>query len=200
MEGDRDHKTPGNFVRLSITPSLSRLLDDPLRLKRINTRRPSTFSNEDYFIFSEAANSIDDLEGFAYLGSHVSDSGLTCIVNEDSFVQSPMSSHVGDAALSAVDDHPQLEKEDDDSMELDWLELVTATLDQPGEPLWDLESYPILKFCAPIPEEDSCIAVFGKPSKEDSSVYDQVILRAWCKAFSEEAKEEIFGTPSTADG
>lgn len=104
-----------------------------------------------------------------YLGSHASDSGLTCIVPADLYSKR------------------STESRDLENQELDYLELVTCTLERPGEIITDKDLFPMLQFCAPIPDEDSIIAVYGEPSPSDPSVYQSLVLRSWSNAFQSDS-------------
>lgn len=105
------------------------------------------------------------LREYEYLGSHHSDSGLVCLVKEGIYEES--------------------------EEELDWLELVAESLDNPRDGAVDVETFPMLQFCATIPEDDSAVAVYGKRSDDtgengNDRGFTSIVLRAWCKAFPEE--------------
>lgn len=107
------------------------------------------------------------LREYEYLGSHHSDSGLVCLVREGVY--------------------EGLEEE------LDWLELVADSLDNPREGAVDAEAFPMLQFCATIPEDDSAVAVYGRRTANGQegdgkeTGFASIVLRAWCKAFPEES-------------
>jgi hypothetical protein len=116
--------------------------------------RPSPESDEMLFVFGE----LHPLKNYKYLGSHHTDSGLTSIVKEGIYS----------------------EQED---LELDWLELVSRTLDSTRDGAIDVEEFPLLDFCGNVFEEESAVAVFGLPSGDG---YSSLVLRAWCKAFPDD--------------
>jgi hypothetical protein len=157
--GDATHKSPGNYVKLS----LDKAAYDSLRNTRL---QPSREGDEMLLVIGD----LHPLKEYEYVGSHHSDSGLACIIHQNSYSE-------------------------EGCEELDWVELVAATLDNSK---LDLDAFPLLDFCAPIPEDDSVLAIFGKKSDSHDSngvggdgdgCYSSVVMRAWCKAFPHEVDE-----------
>lgn len=153
--GDGTHRSPSSYIKLAIP----RRLYDSLRQAR-RPLLPSAETDEMLFVFGEQ----HPLESYQYLGSHHTDSGLTCIVKDDLYAN-------------------------EDEEELDWLEVVTRTMDSPNGGPMDASDFPSLEFLAPVPEEDSAIAVYGLRDNDNDNDNDDgykgLVLRAWCKAFPE---------------
>lgn len=144
MIGTSLYKTPFNYVSLTCT-------------NKIENSHKSLFINDDEQIILMPANAAAvkiEFSEYTYLGSHTSDSGLTCV----------------------IDSEKQIDEE------LDWLELVTTSLNE--QPI-DLEMFPMLEFCSTIPENDSSVAVYGRKVASETEMYDSIILRAWSRAFKE---------------
>jgi hypothetical protein len=96
------------------------------------------------------------LKEYEYIGSHHTDSGLTAVLRDNVY--------------------------SDEDVELDWLELVAKTLENPRDGAIDVDDFSPLDFCASAPEEESAVAVFGKRNPANEG-YESVVMRAWCKAF-----------------
>jgi hypothetical protein len=107
-----------------------------------------------------------DLTEYDYLGSHISDSGLTAIVEENPFADSSVSP-------------------------IDWTEFVLSTLDQstelPSEDL--LEEYGVYKFFAKIPDESTEAAIYGKVANGTTEKCFESILIRSLEAVSPESND-----------
>lgn len=155
--GDPTHKTPLNYVRLN----LQRSLFDSLSESKHRFICPSPEGDEMFI----SIGPLKPLAEYEYLGSHHSDSGLTCILRE--------------GVYEAEEGMPPVE-------EMDWLELVTGSLEKTMEGAIDIEAFPMLQFCASVPEEDSAIAVYGLKENQSGQGYNSLVLRAWYKVFSDD--------------
>lgn len=159
-------KTPGNYVRLPMAKSLFDSLVQPKQ----QFLCPSPEGDEMFL----SLGPLGPLSSYSYLGCHHSDSGLTCIVREGIY----------EVEGTNVDGEPM--------EEMDWLELVAGSLEATREGTVNVEDFPMLQFCASVPEDESAIAVFGRKipsSNADSTAetreegYNSLVLRAWCKVF-----------------
>lgn len=107
-----------------------------------------------------------DLAEYDYLGSHISDSGLTAIVEENPFADSSV-------------------------VPIDWTEFVLSTLDQlsesPSEDL--LEEYGLYKFFAKIPDEATEAAIYGKVANGSAEKCFESILIRSLEAVSPESND-----------
>lgn len=147
--GSASHKTPGSYIQLSLRRDIYENLRQPQQFLR-----PSSEADEMFL----AIGTLRPLKEYTYIGSHHTDSGLTCVIREG------------------------LYKNGEEEGELDWLELVTKTLDNPRDGAIDVTDFPQLDFCATAPEEESALAVYGL---REGDGYKGLVLRAWCKAFTE---------------
>lgn len=113
-----------------------------------------------WYIGSNALKSAEqpdiDMTEYDYLGSHISDSGLTAIVEENPFE---------DASVAPID----------------WTEFVLSTLDQstesPSEEL--LEEYGLYRFFSKIPDESTEAAVYGKLAEGgQEKCFESILIRS----------------------
>ena len=151
-----ENKSPSNYVKVPI----SRILFDSLHGHMKTHLLPGPGTDEMMIILGENY----PFKKYEYLGSHTSDSGLTCIIRLDAYT-SEMDNSIEQADL-----------------EVDWLELVTLSLE--GSPI-DLEDFPLLKFCAGIPDGESAVAVYGIKDHVNPLGFKSLVLRSWSQAFSQ---------------
>lgn len=155
----------GTYVSLPISQELY----DTLPTGQLNSLQPSDESADEMFLTLGPKR---PLSAYRYLGSHSTDSGLTCVIPFDPYHRRTSKTDAKAEEAIAPSD-----------LELDWLELVTVSLE--GGSI-DLEEFPLLRFCAAVPDGESAVAVFGVPQPTDDKelpVYTSLVLRAWTKVF-----------------
>jgi hypothetical protein len=134
-------------VSVAVTDSLWNSIKKP-----DNHEVASFRTNESFFSFGETSA----FENYKLLGTHMSDSGMTCIAAEHCY--------------------SLLDQEDEDCLQVDWDDFVLSTLSDP-----DMQSapedFPLYMFFSRIPEEDSAISVYGF-RRESSEKVSGLILRA----------------------
>jgi len=160
---------PASYVSLPVSPSLWAALNERKATRLVSS---STDADEQYYLLSSSSLP-KDLKEWQYVGAHVSDSGLSCIIRQDPFSEEAL---LEEGVPSPAD------------LEIDWLSLVATSLDanlDSQEMNMDLEEFPLLKACVSIPDEGEVMAIFGYPPLTEVEAYEGIVLRAWNKAFED---------------
>lgn len=100
------------------------------------------------------------------IGSHESDSGMTCIIS----------------ASEPTQENPEMMVEREDTYNpysetegsISWTDFVIYTMDQPGT-FYDPDEFPVFRFFGPIPDQSSVMSVEGW--KEHSNDFGYSALR-----------------------
>lgn len=151
------NRYPANYVRFQVND----------KLEYENECRVSGLENLEYFSFSTFATKgkVIDFEEYSLIGTHASDSGLTCLVPRDCF---------GGEKNGNKPKNTECIKEWPD---LDWLSLVTRSLETDSRELDPklADIYP-LDFCGKIPESSDCMEIYGLASKSNPQVYKSILF------------------------
>lgn len=217
---------PGTYVTLPLAASLWASLPIPSH-SNATSLAPSEEDGEEMLLVIGEKRPLSE---YRYLGSHTTDSGLVCLIRKDPYeshgegkAEQTERSESGASKTTLSDvkgtqvranNTPIGEGEVSEEgkrvpspsstmpttdLELDWLELVTVSLE--GGTI-DLDQFPLLKFCAAVPEGESAVAVYGytPPSATDggSNVavghtndadqhgYTGLVLRTWTRVFDQQ--------------
>lgn len=212
---------PGTHVILPLAASLWARLPTPSHSNA--SLAPSEEDGEEMLLVIGERRPLSE---YRYLGSHTTDSGLVCLIKTNPYEgheevaaggsnseeskgqmsdvsggeegeQVPMeATSRGDEKVSGREKAALSTSAAD--LELDWLELVTASLE--GGTI-DLDQFPLLKFCAAVPEGESAVAVYGcttsssttdgsdgaaeRAANADRYGYTGLVLRTWTRVFDQ---------------
>lgn len=143
-EGDEQSRL---FVKLNVTDSLFNQIG-ALKSHSVASRE----SDESFYQFGSIKNSLNDYE---YVGWHLSDSGMTCIVKED-----PFSFSEEQYLIPPVD----------------MTEFTLATIEDP-EMESNLEEFPLYNWFGRIPEAASSVRVYGC-DRDEMGKFNGLLLRS----------------------
>lgn len=164
-----------NYIPLRITDALYNRLNKASLV-------PSAISDEDFYLFdhheredSVEAISVDissSLNKYTHVGTHHSDSGMTCIIDEDPFHLCRASNQNENVpgTDSVVDRTSPVHDE------VDWQDFVLSTLSDELTQSVDRDSFPLYLWYGRIPNGGSAIQVHVK--YDDDGVVDGVLLKA----------------------
>lgn len=173
---DANTVTLKNYIPLRITDTLYNRLNKALLA-------PSAISDEDFYLFDhhereDNVETISDdisssLDKYTHIGTHHSDSGMTCIIDEDPFHLLHVNNQTNNAAT--IDNNidrtssPVYE-------EVDWQDFVLSTLsDELTQPV-DRDSFPLYLWYGRIPNGGSAIQVHVK--YDEDGVVDGMLFKA----------------------
>lgn len=140
--GRPSHSSPfQNYIKLRVGFSLYTRLTTDFFVE------PSRTGDETFYRFGPRQAS------YELVGTHHSDSGMSCIINDDAF----KIDHTGVSLNSSSDDNlKSIDKEDEG--EVDWSDFVLSTLSDDNGAI-DRESFPLYRWYARIPDGGSAMQV-----------------------------------------
>lgn len=164
-----------NYIPLKITKALYDSLSKALLV-------PSALCDEEFYLFGHHENSDNaeitdvgvngDLDKYIHVGTHHSDSGMTCVIDEDPFKLLNMNNQ-NDSTTTA---HDNTDKSSTICEEVDWQDFVLSTLsDESTQPV-DRDSFPLYLWYGRIPNGGSAIQVHVR--YDDDGVVEGILLKA----------------------
>lgn len=147
---------PGNYVPVQVTPTFFNHLSQ-------QKDHRSFFGHESGWSLGKPIAGQENFSKLIYLGSHGSDSGLTCLIDASPF-----------ASPDPIDSKSAVQP-------VDWPEFVLSIVGEEEGDLEQLEEYRLYKFFGKVPVnedgDETGAAVYGLSSEADQSSYDTIVIK-----------------------
>jgi hypothetical protein len=157
------------FTPIPITETLFKTLNNMNEAQPESTKHTfdAIVGNESVYSFGEKSKSLLDYE---LIGCHGSDSRMVCLIPSDPFSNNNNSSN----------------------LEVDWNDFAMTSLQYPSTQV-NREDFPLYLFFSPIPEEDTCVAIFGlvEPNQANIKIYRGIIIRSYELSIMPESQNSL---------